>query len=277
MGAVVRPFAVETAPPAGGLLRITGPAPISATLLESLRGVRIPDDSLPVLDVAVAPDARAAEGVVDGRLLWSVALPTDAPVSALLGQIVGTLTTLLTRLLFIHAGVVAIGGRGIILVGHSGAGKTSTVATLVRKGAAYLSDEVALLDPATGTVAPFGLPMAVKPWTRRAAGSLPIGRRITREGSVEFWLPRNLGGPVSVDTFVLLRGGTQGPRLTSISRAQMLLAISEHASSFKQQHRAREAFTGFARLLRSARCVALEAAPAAAHAEMLVTLAHRPA
>src|SRR5262249_7909879 len=157
----------------------------------SLRGVRIPEDSLPVLDVAVAPDARAAEGVLDGRLLWSVALPADAPVSALLGPIVGTLTTLPTRLLFIHAGAVAFGGGESGLVGHSGAGKTSTVATLVGKGAAYRSAEVALLDPAKGTIAPSGLPMAVKPWTRRAAGSLPMGRRITREGSVEFWLPRN--------------------------------------------------------------------------------------
>jgi len=203
--------------------------------------------------------------------------PHDASISVLLGQIVGTWTTLLTRLLFIHAGAVTLAGRGVILVGQSGAGKTSTVAALVRKGAAYLSDEVALLDPASGIVAPFVLPMAVKPWTRSAAGSLPVGRRIAREAGAEFWLPHSLGGHAPVDTFVLLRGEEPGPRLTSISRATMLLTMAEHASSFKQQHRVREAFSGFTRLVRNARCVALSASRPAAHADLLVTLANRPA
>ena len=267
---------VERRPAAGGLVRLAGPSRISATLIESLGRLRIPGDGLPVLDVTVAPDSRTADGLVEGRLVWSIGLPAGAPVSVLLGQIVGTLTTLLTRLLFIHAGVVAFAGRGMVLLGHSGAGKTSTVAALVRKGAAYLSDEVALLDPAMGTVAPFVLPMAVKPWTRRAARSLPVGRRIAAEEGVEFWLPHNLGGPVAVDTFVLLRGEAPGPRLTPISRARMLLAVSEHASSFKQQHRVREAFAGFARLLRNAQCVALDASCPAAHADLLVKLARRP-
>lgn len=261
---------------AGGLVRFTGPSRISATLAESLRQVRIPDEPLPILDVTVAANERTADGTVDGRALWSLALPTGAPVSALLGQIVGTLTTLLARRLFIHAGAVAFAGRAMILIGHSGAGKTSTVAALVRRGAEYLSDEVALLDPATGTVVPFVLPMAVKPWTRRAAGPLPAGRCIAREGEAEYWLPRNVGGPSAADTFVLLSSEKPGPRLTPMSRAHMLLAISEHASSFKQQHRVRDAFTGFAQLLRNSRCFALDASRPAAHADLLVTLAQRP-
>jgi hypothetical protein len=264
-------------PSAGGVVRFTGPARIAETLTGSLSCLRIPEEVLPVLDVTVTPDGRAADGKIDGRLIWSIALPPAAPIAMLLGEIAGTLTTFLTRLLFIHAGVVAFGGRGMVLVGHSGAGKTSTVAALVRTGAAFLSDEVALLDPATGVVMPFALPMAVKPWTRRAAGALPPGRSITREGGMEFWLPRNLGGTVTIDTFVLLRRQEPGPCLTPISSAAMLLALAEHASSFKQQHRVREAFSGFVRLLRSARCVAFDAARPAAHADLLVTLGNRSA
>lgn len=207
--------------------------------------------------------------------MWSIALPVGAPISVLLGQIVGTLTTLLTRTLFIHAGAVDFAGRGVIVIGQSGAGKTSTVAALVRKGAAYLSDEVALLDPVSQTVAPFAIPMAVKPWTRSAAGSLPEGRRVAREPGAEFWLPRHVGRPVAAETFVVLRGEAAGPRVTPISAGQMLLAISEHASSFKQQHRVRDAFAGFARLLRNARCVVLEASRPAAHAHLLAALANR--
>jgi hypothetical protein len=275
MGALARSVAVESGSAAGGLVRLTGPSRISAAVIESLTRVAIVGETLPVLDVTVAPDARAAEGTVEGRRVWSIALPAGAAVSVLLGQIAGTLATNLRRLLFIHAGAVALAGRGVILVGHSGTGKTSTVAALVRKGALYLSDEVALLDPVMGTVAPFALPMAVKPWTRTAAGSLPVGRRLARDRTADFWLPRDLGGAVPADTFVLLRAEQAGPRLTPISPAQMLLAISEHASSFKQQHRVREAFAGFARLLRNAQCVALEASRPAAHVDLLLRRARR--
>src|SRR5215470_14885093 len=139
MGNVVRSSGVETPPAAGGLVRVTGPWRISAPLATALSRISIPGETPPVLDVTVAPDARAAEGMIEGRLLWSIALQPGAAVSVLLGQIVGTLATLLSRLLFIHAGAVAFAGRGMILVGQSGAGKTSTVAALVRKGAAYLS------------------------------------------------------------------------------------------------------------------------------------------
>ncbi len=276
MGAVVSAFGAETASAAGGLVRLAGPARISATLIESLSRVRIAGETPPALDVIVAPDGRTAEGLVGGRSVWSIALPDGAAVAALLGQITGTLATNLRRLLFVHAGAVSLAGRGMIIVGHSGAGKTSTVAALIRKGAMYLSDEVALLDPAVGTVAPFALPMTVKPWTRNAAGSLPAGRCLARERGAEFWLPHNIGGAVPVETFVLLRAGQSGPRLAPISPAQMLLAISEHASSFKQHPRVREAFAGFARLLRSTRCVALEASRPAAHVDLLITFAGRP-
>ncbi len=265
-------------PCAGGLVRLTGPARVVALLVESLSALSIPSEVLPVLDVTVSSDARTADGAADGHLMWSVALPAGAPVGTLLGQIVGTLTTLLTRLIYVHAGVVAFEGRGMILVGESGAGKTSTVAALVRRGAAYLSDEVALFDPAAGTVMPFPVPMAVKSWTRKAAGILPPGRTAAREGRVEFWLPDRLArAPIVADTFVLLRHEGAGVRLTSISRAAMLLALARHASSFKQEHRVQQAFAGFSRLLRNARCMVLETTHPASHADLLVTLARRPA
>ena len=276
MGAVVSAFGAETSSAAGGLVRFTGPPRIAATLIESLSRLRIAGETSPILEVTVAPDARKAEGLVGGLPVWSITLPDGAAVSVLLGQITGTLATNLTRLLFVHAGAVSLADRGVIIVGHSGAGKTSTVAALIRKSAMYLSDEVALLDPAAGTVAPFALPMAVKPWTRNAAGSLPAGRCLARERGVEFWLPHHIGEAVPVETFVLLRAGQSGPRLTPISPAQMLLAISEHASSFKQQPRVREAFAGFARLLRRVRCVALETSRPAAHVDLLTTFARRP-
>ncbi len=47
---------------------------------------------------------------------------------------------------FVHAGVVGWRGRALVLPGTSFAGKTTLVAELVRAGAAYYSDEYAVID-----------------------------------------------------------------------------------------------------------------------------------
>lgn len=263
-------------PCVNGHVRLTGPARTVETLVALLSSLWIPAETLPPLDVTISPDGRTAEGIVDGGLMWSIALPVDAPAGSLLGQVVGTFTTLLTQMLFVHAGVVALEGRGMILVGESGSGKTSTVAALLRRGATYLSDEVALLDPTACVAIPFVVPMAVKPWTRKAAGMLPAGRPVIRERGIEYVLPNGLEpGPVRADTFVLLGQGKSGAPLTPISPAAMLLALAQHASSFKQQHRVQQAFRGFSKLLRNARCFALETGHPASLADRLVALVRR--
>ena len=56
--------------------------------------------------------------------------------------------------LFLHAGVVAWRGRGLIIPASSFAGKTTLVAELIKRGALYYSDEYAVLDRA-GLVYPY--------------------------------------------------------------------------------------------------------------------------
>jgi hypothetical protein len=56
--------------------------------------------------------------------------------------------------IFVHAGVVAHGGRALLIPGDSFSGKTTLVAALLRAGATYLSDEFAVLD-ADGLVHPY--------------------------------------------------------------------------------------------------------------------------
>jgi hypothetical protein len=51
-----------------------------------------------------------------------------------------------TRLVAVHAGVVAWKGRALLLPGSSGAGKTTLVSALVARGATYYSDELAFVD-----------------------------------------------------------------------------------------------------------------------------------
>lgn len=50
--------------------------------------------------------------------------------------------------LFLHAAVLERGGRGYLLAGDSGHGKSTTAWGLLHGGLAYLSDELAPIDPA---------------------------------------------------------------------------------------------------------------------------------
>lgn len=67
----------------------------------------------------------------------------------------------------LHACVVAIRGRAVALSGHSGAGKSTTAAALLRRGHGLVSDDQAIIDPDHLTVAP-GYP-SIKLWGSAAA------------------------------------------------------------------------------------------------------------
>lgn len=255
-------------------VRVRGPEPVASALRAAVHGLGIEGEDLGALDVDIRADGCHAQGAVGGRQLWSISVPPRRALSVLLGQVVATATTLLTRFIFVHAGAVAVNGRAWLLVGESGAGKTSIVAALLQRHATYLSDEVALLDPAAGTVASFDLPMAIKPWTLTAAGSLPPGREVTRDGDVLFLRPACATAPVPVGMFIFLgRGGRA--RVTPIPPTVALLELARQPSSFQLAHRLDDAFTGFTRALRSARCVRFDGPCPAASADLLIEAAAR--
>jgi hypothetical protein len=53
----------------------------------------------------------------------------------------------------LHASAVAMGGKALVFVGHSGAGKSTTMAALVRQGCRFLSDDKVPLHEHDGTFA----------------------------------------------------------------------------------------------------------------------------
>ena len=61
----------------------------------------------------------------------------------------------------VHAGVVAVEGRGVLLPGRTHSGKSTLVAELVHRGAVYFSDEYALID-SEGLVHPYPRPMLLR-------------------------------------------------------------------------------------------------------------------
>jgi hypothetical protein len=65
------------------------------------------------------------------------------------------------QVVFVHAGVVQWNGMAILFPGRSYAGKTTLIQALVLAGAAFLSDEYAIVDP-NGMVHPFPRPISLR-------------------------------------------------------------------------------------------------------------------
>lgn len=83
--------------------------------------------------------------------------------------------------IFVHAGVVAHDGRTIVIPGPSLAGTTTLVLELVRAGAAYYSDEFAILDE-HGRVHPYPAPPSPhEPGSRPPLDVAPSNRELGPE------------------------------------------------------------------------------------------------
>jgi hypothetical protein len=99
-------------------------------------------------------DLRLALGILDAELRMYVALHAPDHV-------------------FVHAGVVGVKDRAIVLPGRSFAGKTTLVAALVKAGAEYWSDEYAVLD-ADGLVHPYPKPLSIRINDTRETAEQPV-------------------------------------------------------------------------------------------------------
>jgi hypothetical protein len=124
-------------------------------------------------------DLRLALGVLDAELRMYIALHAPNHV-------------------FVHAGVVGVQDRAIVLPGRSFAGKTTLVAALVKAGAEYWSDEYAVLD-ADGLVHPYPKPLSVRINDTRETDEQPIERIGGRAGEGPL--------PVAVIAFTSYRPG----------------------------------------------------------------------
>lgn len=61
--------------------------------------------------------------------------------------------------ILLHAGAVELEGRVIVIAGVSGQGKSTLTAALVRSGFSYVTDELVIIDPSTGSVRPYLKPL----------------------------------------------------------------------------------------------------------------------
>ena len=106
--------------------------------------------------------------------------------------------------LFVHAGAVGWRGKAIVIPGRSHTGKTTLVSELIRAGATYYSDDMAVFDP-QGRVRPYPVPLSVREekgackYTPEAFGSktgeepLPVGLVVMTKFQPDAqWQPRTL-------------------------------------------------------------------------------------
>jgi HprK-related kinase A len=97
--------------------------------------------------------------------------------------------------LTIHCAVVAKGSRALLMPAPSGSGKSTLCAALALSGWRLLSDELALIDPTTLTIASLARPVSLKnrsiDVTRHRAGPHALGSTVhdTVKGTVAYLTP----------------------------------------------------------------------------------------
>jgi len=89
-------------------------------------------------------------------------LPADQGVPILEWGMNWCITGHAHHLLVLHAAVLERNGRALILPAPSGSGKSTLCAALLLRGWRLLSDELALIDPATGQLLPFPRAVSLK-------------------------------------------------------------------------------------------------------------------
>jgi hypothetical protein len=88
---------------------------------------------------------EATEAGAHLNVRWTSSYQIDDIPSVLLGP--GFASVLhLRRAFVLHASVVKVGGGAVLIMGASGAGKSTTAAALVRRGFPLISDDVAVLE-----------------------------------------------------------------------------------------------------------------------------------
>lgn len=154
------------------------------------------------------------------------------------GQVTRTVIgALLGRRLLLHAGAVLLEGTGTtVLLGGSGAGKSTAATALGRQGH-YLSDELTIIDPDDLTVTAYP-----KPVSRVVRGRIKQDLALPDLGLD----PICAAGPV--DTIVLLdRGGAQGE--ASLKRVELVEAASLIAAQSSSLWRLPDPLGTIARML----------------------------
>lgn len=158
--------------------------------------------------------------------------------------------------IFFHAASVAVLGRGTLLVGPKGAGKSTVALALAARGHGFLGDETAGYLPATGEILPVRRPVGIKPGPRARAVAealARLGRRPETDGilriDVETLLDVGPAATAPLRAVVFLGAFSAAPEARRISPGREEVALLQpFVGSLVNAARARRVFE-MARLL----------------------------
>lgn len=171
--------------------------------------------------------------------------------------------------LILHAAVLARDGRALLLPAPSGSGKSTLCAGLVYGGGwRLLSDELALIEPASGRVVPMPRPVSLKNESidllRRFAPDVVFGDEVrdTKKGRIAHACPPEdsvrLDGEKALPAWVVLPRYVAGARaaLKPVSRARTFMTLIDNA--FNYDVHGRQGFAALAALIDRSACYSFE-------------------
>ena len=148
---------------------------------------------------------------------------------ALVGEAVQTLISDIASGVVAHAGAVSWDGKGIIIPGTTGAGKSSICAWLAHRGFEYLTDECVVLQPEVPRFTALRRPLIVKDDATKLL-HLPESERLLVSGNSTIFWPENSAqddDPYSCHLILFPRFEHGSPlELTKFSAAQTTLELT---------------------------------------------------
>lgn len=141
------------------LERVRGLLPIGAAMSQDACVDEL--FSLYVAPPSTRPGRRNFHLLYDGSERMVRTLELDKIFPALENYFLLSVGYLAEGYAFVHAGVVELAGRAILIPGRSHSGKSTLVKALLDAGATYFSDEMAILD-GEGYVHPYPLELALR-------------------------------------------------------------------------------------------------------------------
>lgn len=177
--------------------------------LRPTRANALPDRIYEVLEMDPRPAPAPRYRALVNRGPLSATSTLDETADLLVSDLQSFLACASSDRTFLHAGVVAVGDRLVILPGASGSGKSTLVAALLRAGATYFSDEFALLD-ARGLVHPYSRPLRLRDSNGEETRVRPssTGARTAQQGRPASLILFTSYVPQSELSFVPLSPGT---------------------------------------------------------------------
>lgn len=191
-------------------------------------------------------------------------LPFDQAFAMLEWGLNWCVSTHCHQYLIFHSAVIARGGRALVLPAPPGSGKSTLCAGLVNRGWRLLSDELTLLEPATGNVVPLPRPVSLKNQSidviRRFAPDAVVGPAVhdTVKGSVAHMKPpmsclAEQASPAKPRWVVVPKfGAGTAASLAPLAKGRAFMHLADNA--FNYHLHGRRGFDALAHLIEACDC-----------------------